>query len=70
MYADAQISGALVAEAGCTLQQCEDAAAEVGCRMPLDLGPRQQCHVGGNISTNAGEHMLVPASGKVKLAAG
>lgn len=43
-----------MAEAGCTLQQCEDAAAEVGCRMPLDLGPRQQCHVGGNISTNAG----------------
>ena len=49
-----QMSGALVAEAGCTLQQCDDAAGEAGCRMPLDLGPRQQCHIGGNISSNAG----------------
>lgn len=46
-------STALV-EAGCVLQNVQEAVAAVGLRFPLDLGARGSCTIGGNIATNAG----------------
>lgn len=47
-------SGALVAQAGCILQNLDDHVAQYGFIMPLDLGAKGSCQIGGNISTNAG----------------
>ncbi len=41
-------------EAGCTLDQVQQAAASVGCLFPLSLASEGSCQIGGNISTNAG----------------
>ena len=40
--------------AGTPLQVLQDAAAEHSLFMPLDLGARGSCQIGGNVSTNAG----------------
>lgn len=45
---------AIVAEAGCTLAQVQQAAEAAGCLFPLSLGSEGSCQIGGNISTNAG----------------
>lgn len=44
----------LVAEAGCILETLSNAAAEHGLLVPLDLGAKGSCMIGGNVSTNAG----------------
>ncbi len=44
----------LTAEAGCTLQSVQEAAAETDRLFPLSLGAEGSCQIGGNISTNAG----------------
>jgi FAD/FMN-containing dehydrogenase len=44
----------MTVEAGCILENARRAADEVDCLLPLDLGARGSCHVGGNVSTNAG----------------
>lgn len=49
-----EISGALVCEAGCILENLDNHLAEVGYMMPLDLGAKGSCHIGGNVSANAG----------------
>lgn len=51
-----QVSGVLVAQAGCILQNLEEYVAERGYTMPLDLGSKGSCQIGGNVSTNAGAH--------------
>ena len=43
-----------VVEAGCILAQLKDAIAEKGMFFPLALGAQGSCHIGGNVSTNAG----------------
>lgn len=48
------LSGALVCEAGCILENLDNYARERGLIMPLDLGAKGSCQIGGNISTNAG----------------
>ncbi|KAF9586014.1 hypothetical protein BGW38_010408 [Lunasporangiospora selenospora] len=50
------ISGSLVCDAGCILENLDNFLAENGHIMPLDLGAkgRQVCQIGGNVSTNAG----------------
>src|SRR3569833_2468339 len=49
----------LIAEAGVTLKQAQDAAAGEGLLFPLSLGSEGSCTIGGNISTNAGgNHVL------------
>ncbi|QDZ18998.1 FAD-binding domain-containing protein [Chloropicon primus] len=48
------LSGVLVCQAGCILQHLDDRVAKEGLMMPLDLGAKGSCHIGGNISTNAG----------------
>lgn len=45
--------GALVCEAGCILEELDRHAGESGFTMPLDLGAKGSCQIGGNVSTNA-----------------
>ncbi|KAL2124042.1 hypothetical protein VTJ04DRAFT_407 [Mycothermus thermophilus] len=49
-----EVSGILVVEAGCILEVADQYLAERGHIFPLDLGAKGSCHVGGNVSTNAG----------------
>lgn len=53
------IIGALVCEAGCVLEVLEKHAEQYGLMMPLDLGAKGSCLIGGNISTNAGGQRLL-----------
>lgn len=43
-----------VVEAGCILQQVQEAAEQAGLFLGLSLGAEGSCQIGGNISTNAG----------------
>lgn len=43
-----------VVEAGCILQQIQEAADDAGLFLGLSLGAEGSCQIGGNISTNAG----------------
>ncbi|OAA64290.1 actin interacting protein 2 [Niveomyces insectorum RCEF 264] len=47
-------SGVLVADAGVVLEAADTYLAERGHLFPLDLGAKGSCHIGGNVSTNAG----------------
>ncbi len=47
-------SGILKAQAGCILQELQDFASNQGHLVPVDLGAKGTCQIGGNISTNAG----------------
>ncbi|KAL7006437.1 D-lactate ferricytochrome c oxidoreductase [Cystobasidiomycetes sp. EMM_F5] len=53
------ISGVLTADAGCILETLDAHCAEQGYIMPLDLGAKGSCHIGGNVATNAGGLRLV-----------
>ncbi|KAF9922162.1 hypothetical protein FBU30_007765 [Linnemannia zychae] len=48
------VSGALVCDGGCILEVLDKYLEERGYLMPLDLGAKGSCHIGGNVSTNAG----------------
>ncbi|CAG9833545.1 unnamed protein product [Diabrotica balteata] len=52
-------SGVLVCQSGCILQNLDNFVAEKGLIIPLDLGAKGTCHIGGNVSTNAGGMRLV-----------
>ncbi|RZC53515.1 hypothetical protein C5167_012364 [Papaver somniferum] len=49
-----EVSGILVCEAGCILENLDSFLANKGFIMPLDLGAKGSCQIGGNVSTNAG----------------
>lgn len=44
----------MVAQAGVTLAEAQRAAAAAGLFYPVDIGARDNCTLGGNVSTNAG----------------
>lgn len=48
------ITGALVCQAGCILESLNKYLGERGYTMPLDLGAKGSCHIGGNLATNSG----------------
>ncbi|NXJ11187.1 D2HDH protein, partial [Odontophorus gujanensis] len=48
------VSGILVCQAGCVLEKLNEYLEERGFVMPLDLGAKGSCHIGGNVATNAG----------------
>ncbi|CCA75533.1 probable DLD2-D-lactate dehydrogenase [Serendipita indica DSM 11827] len=48
------VSGILVADAGCVLEVLSQEIAPHGYIMPVDLGAKGSCHIGGNVATNAG----------------
>ena len=41
------VSGALVCQAGCILEALDGYVEERGYTMPLDLGAKGSCHIGG-----------------------
>ena len=47
-------SATMVVKAGTPLEECQQAAADAGLFLALDLGSRGSCTIGGNLSTNAG----------------
>jgi len=47
-------SGAVVCGAGVVLQALDEALEKRGLTVPLDLGAKGSCMIGGNVSTNAG----------------
>lgn len=48
------VAGTLVCDAGCILESLDNELAGQGYMMPLDLGAKGTCHIGGNVATNAG----------------
>jgi FAD/FMN-containing dehydrogenase len=48
------LEGVMLVQAGATLQQVQEAAAQQGWMFALDLGARGSCQIGGNAATNAG----------------
>ena len=48
------INRTMTVDAGCILQQVQEAAAAEGCLFPLSLAAEGSCTIGGNLSTNAG----------------
>ncbi|EFJ45502.1 hypothetical protein VOLCADRAFT_63840 [Volvox carteri f. nagariensis] len=54
-----EVSGTLIAQSGAVLQALDEYAGQRGFMMPLDLGAKGSCHIGGNVSTNAGGLRLV-----------
>lgn len=44
----------ITVEAGCILENVQQAAADAGLYFPLNLGARGSCQIGGNLATNAG----------------
>ncbi|MGL6183234.1 MAG: FAD-binding oxidoreductase, partial [Aestuariivirga sp.] len=47
-------SATMTVRAGTPLEICQQAAAEAGLFLALDLGARGSCQIGGNLATNAG----------------
>ena len=47
-------SGIVVADAGCILQTLQEYTADRGYLLPLDIGSKGSCQIGGNVATNAG----------------
>ena len=47
-------SGVEVCQSGVVLEQLDKSLADQGLMVPLDLGAKGSCHIGGNVSTNAG----------------
>ena len=47
-------TGIAITEAGCVLEKLETRLHAVNLTLPLDLGAKGSCHIGGNVSTNAG----------------
>lgn len=47
-------SGIIICEAGCILKELDDHLSTFDLMMPLDLGAKGSCLIGGNVSTNAG----------------
>ena len=48
------VEGVAIVEAGVVLQTLQEAVAEKDMVLPLDLGARGTCTIGGNVATNAG----------------
>lgn len=49
-----EYSGIVTCQSGVVLENLESAVREKGLCVPLDLGAKGSCHIGGNVSTNAG----------------
>jgi len=48
------VYGTLICEAGCVLENLHNYLKDYGYMMPLDLGAKGSCQIGGNLATNAG----------------
>lgn len=52
-------SQCITVKAGTPLQTVQQAATDAGFTLPLDLGARGSCSIGGNIATNAGGNQVI-----------
>ena len=52
-------SSTISVQAGVTMGRVQEAAKEQGLFFPLDLGGRDSCTIGGNLSTNAGGNRVL-----------
>lgn len=53
------MTGVLVCQGGCILENLEAYVSDRGFTVPLDLGAKGSCQIGGNVATNAGGLRLV-----------
>ncbi|KAK3105299.1 hypothetical protein FSP39_021859 [Pinctada imbricata] len=49
-----EVSGTLTCQAGCVLGAIEEYVSDYNLTIPIDLGAKGSCHIGGNLATNAG----------------
>lgn len=49
----------ITCESGVILDNLNSFLAKYNCEIPLDLGAKQSCFIGGNISTHAGGKYVV-----------
>jgi len=49
----------ITVKAGTPLETVQNAAVEAGYMLPLDLGARGSCTIGGNVATNAGGNQVI-----------
>jgi FAD/FMN-containing dehydrogenase len=54
-----ETSSVLTVEAGVVLEKANEHLSKFGCQVPLDLGAKGSCQLGGNASTNAGGIYMV-----------
>ena len=53
-----EFAGILTCQSGCILENLESFLNQKGYLMPLDLGSKGTCQIGGNLGTNAGGQRL------------
>ncbi len=49
-----EVNGILICGSGCVLQTLQDSVSKWNHLVPIDLGAKGSCMIGGNVSTNAG----------------
>lgn len=54
-----EYSGIVTCQSGVILENLDSKVRESGLCVPLDLGAKGSCHIGGNVSTNAGGLRLI-----------
>ncbi|KAI8109400.1 hypothetical protein M9434_000684 [Picochlorum sp. BPE23] len=54
IHAFDEISGVVECDAGCVLEDIDQFLLQKGYTVPLDLGAKGSCQIGGNVATNAG----------------
>ncbi len=54
-----EVGRTMTVQAGVALQTLQETATESGLFFPVDLGARGSCHIGGNVSTNAGGNRVI-----------
>ncbi|GJZ92866.1 D-2-hydroxyglutarate dehydrogenase, mitochondrial-like protein isoform X1 [Tanacetum coccineum] len=59
VFVVSKVIGVVVCEAGCILENPISFLDQKGFIMPLDLGAKGSCQIGGSVSTNAGGLRLV-----------
>lgn len=64
------LNDTITVEAGCILQNVQQAAREAGRLFPLSIGSEGSCTIGGNLSTNAGGNAVLRYGNTRELALG
>lgn len=64
------LNDTITVEAGCILQQVQQAAREADRLFPLSIGSEGSCTIGGNLSTNAGGNAVLRYGNTRELALG
>ena len=54
-----EVSSVLSCQSGCILENLNNYLAKFGYEVPLDLGAKGSCHIGGNLSTHAGGKFFI-----------